>query len=98
MVGIIFYIWVWLKVNMVVVGKHVKMFAFSGLVVEIPTKLLKFKLLLPFQRQPRDPNSPLSSPLFPPKKPGYLLQMMALGRPEKERRACFGLLHCHVIL
>ena len=28
-------------------------FAYCGLVVEIPSELLKFKLLLPFQRQPR---------------------------------------------
>ena len=33
------------------------MFAYCGLVVEIPTELLNIKLLLPFQRQPRiDPD------------------------------------------
>ena len=36
---------------MVVVGKHVCMFAFRGLVVETSTSRLTIKLLLPFQRQ-----------------------------------------------
>ena len=48
---------------MVVVGKH---FAFLLIVVswEIPTQLLTFKLLLPFQRQPRLPLAWNSAHLF----------------------------------
>ena len=38
---------------MVVAGKHFCIFAYFGLVIEILTQLLKFILLLPFQRQPR---------------------------------------------
>ena len=39
---------------MVVVGNHFFfIFAYCGLVVEIPTELPTFEFLLPFQRQPR---------------------------------------------